>query len=96
MTQGKLVELSAAQKTDVRCRRKAGQSLHTIGAASASHIRPFTGCCHITGCYYSKRLSERDIRSASWRPNLEIPVTTRPISTSRRRNNACFGDCNRI
>jgi hypothetical protein len=31
MTQGKRVELSAAQKTDVWCRWKAGQSLHTIG-----------------------------------------------------------------
>jgi IS30 family transposase len=33
MTQGKRVELSAAQKTDVWCRWKAGQSLHEIGRA---------------------------------------------------------------
>ncbi len=31
MTQGKRVELSAAQRTDVWCRWKAGESLHTIG-----------------------------------------------------------------
>jgi len=33
MTQGKRVELSAAQRTDVWCRWKAGESLHTIGRA---------------------------------------------------------------
>jgi IS30 family transposase len=33
MTQGKRVELSAAQKTDVWCRWKAGKSLHAIGRA---------------------------------------------------------------
>jgi IS30 family transposase len=33
MTQGKCVELSAGQKTDVWCRWKAGQSLHMIGRA---------------------------------------------------------------
>jgi hypothetical protein len=33
MTQGKYVELSAAQWTDVWCRWKAGDSLHTIGRA---------------------------------------------------------------
>jgi len=33
MTQGKRVELSAAQKTGVWCRWKAGESLHTIGRA---------------------------------------------------------------
>src|SRR5260370_6702631 len=33
MTQGKRAELSAVQKTDVWCRWKAGQSLHTIGRA---------------------------------------------------------------
>src|SRR6202140_531170 len=33
MAQGKYVELSAAQRTDVWCRWKAGESLHTIGRA---------------------------------------------------------------
>jgi hypothetical protein len=33
MTQGKRVELSAAQRTDVWSRWKTGQSLHTIGRA---------------------------------------------------------------
>jgi IS30 family transposase len=33
MTQGKYVELSVAQRTDVWCRWKAGDSLHTIGRA---------------------------------------------------------------
>jgi hypothetical protein len=33
MTQGKYVELSVAQRTDVWRRWKAGESLHTIGRA---------------------------------------------------------------
>src|SRR5712692_11021423 len=33
MAQGKRVELSAAQRTEVWCRWKAGQSLHRIGRA---------------------------------------------------------------
>ena len=33
MSQGKRVRLSAAQMTDLWCRWKAGQSLHTIGRA---------------------------------------------------------------
>jgi hypothetical protein len=33
MTQGKRVELSETQKSDVWCRWKAGQSLHMIGRA---------------------------------------------------------------
>ena len=33
MTQGKHVELSAGQQSDVWCRWKAGESLHTIGRA---------------------------------------------------------------
>jgi len=33
MTQGKRVELSAAQMNDMWCRWKAGQSLHRIGRA---------------------------------------------------------------
>src|SRR5271168_3277569 len=39
MTQGKYMELSAAQRTDVWRRWKAGESLHTIGRAYA---RPHT------------------------------------------------------
>ena len=39
MTQGKYVELSVAQRTDVWRRWKAGESLHTIGRAFA---RPHT------------------------------------------------------
>jgi len=35
MTQGKYVELSGAQRTDVWRRWKAGESLHTIGRAFA-------------------------------------------------------------
>jgi len=33
MTQGKYLELSGAQRTDVWRRWKAGESLHTIGRA---------------------------------------------------------------
>ncbi len=33
MTQGKYMELSVAQRTDVWRRWKAGESLHTIGRA---------------------------------------------------------------
>jgi hypothetical protein len=33
MTQGKYVELSVAQRTEVGRRWKAGESLHTIGRA---------------------------------------------------------------
>jgi hypothetical protein len=39
MTQGKRVELSAAQRTEVWCRWKAGQSLHTIGRACKATSR---------------------------------------------------------
>jgi hypothetical protein len=39
MTQGKYVELSATQRTEVWRRWKAGESLHTIGRAYA---RPHT------------------------------------------------------
>ena len=44
MTRGKRVELSAAQWTDVWCRWKAGQSLHTIGRVFG---KPHTSvhCC---------------------------------------------------
>ena len=48
MTQGKYVELSVAQRTDVWRRWKAGESLHTIGRAFDGRIRPFTVCCRIT------------------------------------------------
>ena len=39
MTQGKYVELSVAQRTDVWRRWKAGESLHTIGRALAGQSR---------------------------------------------------------
>src|ERR1035437_2262393 len=39
MTQGRRVGLSAAQKTDIWCRWKAGRSLHQIGRAfGKSHV----------------------------------------------------------
>jgi hypothetical protein len=40
MTQGKYVELSVAQRTDVWRRWKAGESLHTIGRAVDRHHTP--------------------------------------------------------
>ncbi len=53
MTQGKYVELSAAQRADVWHRWKAGESLYTIGRAfdrphTSGRIRPFTVCWPIT------------------------------------------------
>jgi hypothetical protein len=45
MTQGKYVELSAAQRTEVWRRWKAGQSLHEIGRRFDNHTAAFVLCC---------------------------------------------------
>ena len=49
MTQGKYVELSAAQRAELWRRWKAGESLHRIGRAlDRPHTSAFTVCYRIT------------------------------------------------
>ena len=56
MTQGKRADLSAAQRTDIWGRWKAGQSLHEIGRAFGLPIRRFTVCCRITAGLFQQRV----------------------------------------
>jgi hypothetical protein len=48
MAQGKRAGFSAAQRTEVWSRWKAGQWLHEIGHAFGKVIRQFAFCCRIT------------------------------------------------
>ena len=48
MSQGKRVELSAAQRTGVWCSLEGGAIVAYDWAPSASRIRPFTACWRIT------------------------------------------------
>ena len=48
MAQGKRVKLSAVQQTELWCRWKAGQSLHTIGRAFGKPHNSIHGFCPIT------------------------------------------------
>jgi hypothetical protein len=45
MSEGKQSRLSAAQRTDVWRRWKAGESLHEIGRACGKRITVFAVCC---------------------------------------------------
>ncbi len=90
MAQGKYVELSVAQRTEVWRRWKAGESLIGLGVLSTGRIPPFTVCCHITAGNADIQPSVCSRRSCGSEKGYLIHSVFWPVQGSPRRRN-CKG-----